>query len=173
MDDLDLQLQTQKGDVDLKCRLEWVKHLNKFVNINNMDKIANTKEQLREDFCRACDRYVRALIDQWNIADKGYHHWANDEVGGVFLINEGELAIVMDDIRLCVDYDAPFDAFKNWIEYCLKCDEYGFSTPTFNQFWREECPLYSHEVFARIDELKAKLEDAIEECKRVGPQSHY
>jgi hypothetical protein len=70
----------------------------------------------------------------------------------------------MDDIIYCVLADVTREQYIEWQEYICDAAEFGFDTPNLRSFVRG-CPRTSAETFKHLREIKAMLNDAIQEEK--------
>lgn len=116
---------------------------------------------MKEKFIEAVHEYQKALEDMWQISD-GY--WVSGELGGTYIF-EDYYAMNLQEMILLVDEKVRIGDFKDWTEYNLKADEYGFSGVNLKSYL-QGAPLVPHETFQRLDSLKKNLQDAIEEEKK-------
>ena len=125
-----------------------------------MERNEEYMKNLREDYNKACNAYVRALIEQWELGDYGF--WVGEDVGGVFAYEE--LFLDMGEIIYCVDNKIPMEEVYEWQEYYAKCKEYGFNTINLKS-WCMGAPRIPKEAFGRLDRLKEELNNEIERYK--------
>ena len=128
------------------------------------------KRQLREDWEKACNGYLVELLCMWEL-DGYYGYWVGNEVGGVYDYG-GDICIGMDDIIYCVEHDVTEEEYREWSDYCVSTNEFGFSTPNLRS-WMLGCPRTSPEVFDRLRALKADLLRAVEEEKQKMKGNDY
>jgi len=121
------------------------------------------KRQLKEQWKKACEGYLCELLRVWEL-DGYYGYWIGDEVGGVYDYGDGMFTINMDDIIYCVEDDVTREQYIEWQEYICDAAEFGFATPNLRSFVRG-CPRTSAETFKHLREIKAMLNDAVQEEK--------
>ena len=136
-----------------------------------MKKTKDTvKRQLKEQWEKACNGYLCELLRMWEL-DAYYCYWIGAEVGGVLDYGSGMFTISMDDIIYCVENDVTQQQYIEWQEYICDAAEFGFDTPNLRS-WMRGCPRTSAETFKHLREIKAMLNDAIEDEKeRVKGES--
>ena len=128
------------------------------------------KRQLKEQWEKSCNGYLCELLRMWEL-DAYYCYWIGEEVGGVLDYGSGMFTISMDDIIYCVENDVTQQQYMEWQEYICDASEFGFDTPNLRSFVRG-CPRTSAETFKHLREIKAMLNDAVEEEKeRVKGES--
>jgi hypothetical protein len=121
------------------------------------------KRQLKEQWEKACNGFLMELLRMWEL-DAHYGYWIGDEVGGVYDYGDGMFTINMDDIIYCVENDVTHEQYIEWQEYICDAAEFGFATPNLRS-WMKGCPRTSAETFKHLREIKAMLNDAIQEEK--------
>jgi hypothetical protein len=121
------------------------------------------KQQLREDWEKACNGYLVELLRMWEL-EAWYGYWIGEDVGGVYDYG-GELCIGMDDIIYCVEHDVTEEEYREWSDYCVEASEFGFDTPNLKS-WHMGCPRTPQETFDHLRILKKNLADAVEEEKQ-------
>ena len=121
------------------------------------------KQQLKEQWKKACEGYLCELLRMWEL-DGYYGYWIGDEVGGVYDYGDGMFTINMDAIIYCVLADVTHEQYIEWQEYICDAAEFGFATPNLRSFVRG-CPRTSAETFKHLREIKAMLNDAVQEEK--------
>ena len=84
--------------------------------------------------------------------------------GSVYDYGDGTFTINMDDIIYCVLADVTYEQYIEWQEYICDAAEFGFDTPNLRSFVRG-CPRTSAETFKHLREIKAMLNDAIQDEK--------
>ena len=130
---------------------------------NNMNK-AHIK-LLKENYEKACNDYVRALLNQWSL-DGFYGYWIGGEVGGVYDYGDGIFTISMQDIVYCVENGVTEKEYEEMLEYNIKCHEYNLPMINLNA-WHKGAPKYD---FTKLDALKKDLDNTIEEYKKNTTQ---
>ena len=129
-----------------------------------MDKTKDSiKALLRQDYEKAVNSYLNELLRMWEL-DAHYGYWIGDETGGVYDYGDGMFTINMDDIIYCVLADVTREQYQEWQEYICDAAEFGFDTPNLRSFVRG-CPRTSAETFKHLREIKAMLNDAVQEEK--------
>lgn len=114
---------------------------------------------LKENYEKACNNYVRALLTLWGIDYKcGY--WVGGEVGGVYDC-DGWVFLNMQDVVYCVENGVTSEEYEQWQDYGVKCAEYNLPILNLNA-WHKGAPRYD---FTKLDSLKKDLEEAIENEK--------
>jgi hypothetical protein len=121
------------------------------------------KQQLREDWEKACNGYLVELLRMWEL-DGHYGYWIGEDVGGVYDYG-GDMCIGMDDIIYCVEHDVTEEEYREWSDYCVEASEFGFDTPNLKS-WHMGCPRTPKETFGHLRILKKNLADAVEEEKQ-------
>ena len=124
---------------------------------SNMNKAH--KKLLKENYEKACNDYVRALLTLWD-ADYKYGYWVGDEVGGVYDC-DGWIFINMQDVVYCVENGVTSEEYEKWQDYCVKCSEYHLPILNLNA-WHNGAPRHD---FTKLDAAKKELEDEIENEK--------
>ena len=120
---------------------------------SNMNK-AHIK-LLKENYEKACNDYVRALLTLWGV-DYKYGYW----VGGVYDC-DGWIFINMQDVVYCVENDVTSEEYEKWQDYCVKCSEYHLPILNLNA-WHKGAPRHD---FTKLDAAKKALDEAIENEK--------
>lgn len=121
------------------------------------------KAKLKEQYEQACNGYLLALLNMWEL-DAHYGYWIGDETGGLYDYGDGMMTINMDNIIYCVEHDVTESQYQEWQEYVCDAAEFGFVTPNLRSFVRG-CPRTSAETFKHLREIKAMLNDAIQDEK--------
>lgn len=114
---------------------------------------------LKENYEKACDDYVRALLTLWGV-DYKYGYWIGGEVGGIYDI-DGWITIGMQEIIYCVENNVTSKEVSEWQDYYIKCHEYNLPTMNLNA-WHKGAPRHD---FSKLDAAKKALEDEIENEK--------
>ena len=125
---------------------------------SNMNK-AHIK-LLKENYEKACNDYVRALLNLWDL-DGRYGYFIGDEVGGVYDYGDGIFTIGMQDIVYCVENGVTKQEYEEMLEYCCKCVEYNLPTMNINA-WHKGAPRHD---FTKLDAAKKALDEAIDNEK--------
>ena len=115
---------------------------------------------LKENYEKACNDYVRALLALWNL-DSHYGYWIGGEVGGVYDYGDGIFTIGMCDIIYCVENSVTEKEYEEMLEYCIKCSEYNLPKMNLNA-WHKGAPKHD---FTKLDALRKDLDDAIDNEK--------
>ena len=115
---------------------------------------------LKENYEKACNEYVAALLNLWNL-DGYYGYFIGGEVGGVYDYGDGIFTISMQDIVYCVENGVTEQEYEEMLEYCIKCSEYNLPTMNINA-WHKGAPRHD---FTNLDALKKDLNDAIDNEK--------
>ena len=121
------------------------------------------KQKLIEQWKQACRGFLVELLRMWEL-DAHYGYWIADETGSVYDYGGGTFTINMDDIIYCVLADVTYEQYIEWQEYICDAAEFGFETPNLRSCVRG-CPRTSAETFKNLREIKAMLNDAIQEEK--------
>lgn len=133
------------------------------------------KRQLKEQWRQAVRGYQAALLNMWKL-DAHYGYWIGGEEGGVYDYGDGMFTIGIDDMIYCVDCDVTQEQYEEWQQYICDAAEFGFDTPNLRSFVRG-CPRTSAETFKHLREIKATLNDAIqdekERVKKGKPNNPY
>lgn len=114
------------------------------------------KELLKENYNKACNDYVQALLSLWGL-DGYYGSWIGEDIGGVYDYGDGTFTIGMQDIVYCVENGVAEEEYEEMLEYCVKCHEYNLPMININA-WHKGAPRYD---FTKLDDLKKDLDDAI------------
>ena len=122
------------------------------------------KRQLKEQWRQAVRGYQAALLNMWEL-DAHYGYWIGGEGGSVYDYGDGMFTIGIDDMIYCVDCDVTREQYIEWQEYICDAAEFGFDTPNLRSFVRG-CPRTSAETFKHLREIKAMLNDAIQDEKK-------
>jgi hypothetical protein len=120
---------------------------------------------LKENYKKACNDYVAALLTLWNI-DRKCGYWIGDDVGGVYDI-DGWITLDMQEIVYCVENNIMSEEVDEWQNYYIKCHEYNLPTMNLNA-WHKGAPRHD---FTKLDALKKDLNDTIEEYKNNTTQT--
>ena len=115
---------------------------------------------LKENYEKACNDYVRALLTLWNL-NGCYGSWIGEDVGCVYDYGDGMFTINMQDVVYCVENGVTEQEYEEMLEYCIKCSEYNLPTMNLNA-WHKGAPRHD---FTKLDAAKKALEDEIENEK--------
>ena len=121
------------------------------------------KKMLKDQWEQACNGYLCELLRMWEL-DSRYGYWIGEEVGDVLDYGSGMFTISMDDIIYCVEKVVTQQQYMEWQEYICDAAEFGFDTPNLRS-WMRGCPRTSAETFKHLREIKAMLNDAIQDEK--------
>lgn len=83
-------------------------------------------EKLKDDYNAICDRYAEAFCEMYDYS-MTYCWWVSDERGGVFIVNDCEISLGMEDLTYAVNNQVPEKDFMEWWEYCLNDEKYNLS----------------------------------------------
>jgi hypothetical protein len=122
------------------------------------------KQQLKEQWKKACRDFLDELLRMWEL-DAHYGYWIGDEDGTLYDYGDGMFTISMDDMIYCVLGDITLEQYMEWQEYCCDAAEFNFNTPNLRS-WIRGCPRTSKETFDMLRQLKADLDNAVEEEKK-------
>lgn len=125
---------------------------------SNMNK--DNIKLLKENYEKACNDYVQALLTLWNL-DGYYGYWIGEDVGGVYDYGDGIFTIGMQDIVYCVENGVTEEEYEEMLEYCVKCHEYKLPAMNLNA-WHKGAPRHD---FTKLDALKKDLNNAIDKEK--------
>ena len=153
--------QSQDRDSGIKL-ISFEHELHEFTRIMKKAKDA-VKRQLKEQWKQSCNGFLVELLRMWEL-DAHYGYWIGDETGSVYDYGDGMFTINMDDIIYCVLADVTREQYIEWQEYICDAAEFGFDTPNLRSFVRG-CPRTSAETFKHLREIKAMLNDAIQDEK--------
>ena len=77
----------------------------------------NNKQLLKENYEKACNDYVRALLTLWDVDCKcGY--WIGGDVGGVYDC-DGWIFLNMQDVVDCVENGVTSEEYEQWQDSTL------------------------------------------------------
>lgn len=127
-----------------------------------------TKGHLRvlyEGFEKACNAYLVALIDMWEL-DYRNGFWVGDEVGGVYSYGDTGMYIDMDDIRYCVVHGVTKEQYWEYMEYVLWASEFEQNIPELKD-WLNGFKRVSEGTMNRLSDMKAELMRLVEETKEM------
>lgn len=115
---------------------------------------------LKENYEKACNDYVAALLNLWDL-DGYYGYWIGEDIGGVYDYGDGMFTISMQYIVYCVENGVTEQEYEAMLEYCVKCSEYNLPKMNLNA-WHKGAPRHD---FTKLDALKKDLDEAIENEK--------
>ena len=115
---------------------------------------------LKENYEKACNDYVRALLNLWDL-DGYYGSWIGNEVGGVYDYGDGIFTIGMCDIVYSVENGVTKEEYEEMLEYCIKCFDYNLPTISLDA-WHKGAPRHD---FTKLDAAKKALEEEIKNEK--------
>ena len=123
------------------------------------------KEILRRRFDEAVNGYVAALCKLWDIEKQSTWFPADDTTGPVCL-DTGE-AVSLNDMIYVVENDITQKEYMEWADYCTECSSYGLDTVNL-QSWHKCAPRIPQTALNKLNELRKRFEDAVEEaCKDI------
>ena len=123
-----------------------------------MDKAQ--RKLLKENYEKACNDYVRALLTLWG-RDCKCSYWIGGEVGGVCDV-DGWIFINMQDVVYCIENGVTSKEYEQWQDYGVKCTTYHLPIMNLNA-WHKGAPRHD---FTKLDALKKDLDDAIDNEKK-------
>lgn len=121
------------------------------------------KEDLKKQYEKACNGYLSELLSMWEL-DAYYGYWNSDQPGTIYHYGETH-NLTMEEIIYIVENDIEEDEVLEWENYCLDAYEFKFTTPNLRA-WHMGCPRTPQETFERLRQLKADLDNAVEEEKK-------
>lgn len=119
------------------------------------------KELLKKNYEKACNDYVKALLQRWEL-DSYYGFWIDDEIGGLYDYGDGCFTINMCDIVYCVENDVKHDEYLEYLEYNVKCLDYNLHTMNLES-WHMGAPRHD---FSKLDALRKELNDEVDELNK-------
>lgn len=120
------------------------------------------KELLKKNYEDACEAYVKAMLESFEV-DRKDCWWVADEVGGVFMVGD-MLSLNMQDIVYIVENDIAYDDCVDWQDYNLLANEFNFNMLNIKA-WHKRAPRVPQETFDRLRKMKDELENLCEETK--------
>ena len=114
---------------------------------------------LKENYEKACNDYVQALLNLWDV-DRKCGWWIGEEVGGVYDV-DGWITLDMQEIVYCVENNIMSEEVDEWQNYNIKCHEYHLPIMNLNA-WHKGAPRHD---FTKLDAAKKALEDEIDNEK--------
>lgn len=121
------------------------------------------KEALKKQYEKACNGYLTELLRMWEL-DACYGYWSNDEPGTTYHYGDTH-NLTMEEIIYIVENDIEENEVLEWEDYCLDAYEFKFNIPNLRA-WHMGCPRTPQETFDRLRQLKADLDNAVEEEKQ-------
>ena len=118
---------------------------------------------LKEQYEKGCNGYLCELLRMWEL-DAHYGYWSGDEPGTIYHYGDTH-NLSMEEIIYIVENDIEEDEVLAWEDYTLEAFEFGFITPNLRA-WHMGCPRTPQETFERLRQLKADLDNAVEEEKK-------
>ena len=115
--------------------------------------------RLEEQWAAACNEWLLVLLNMWGLqAELG--HW----VGGVGTLYDydGEWTLNMDSILFCVRKEVPIKVILDWQDYSCWAREFGFDTPTIDEFLKGK-KIVGQEAREKLSAMKKGLEALCEE----------
>ena len=120
-----------------------------------------TKEELRKNYKKACNDYLRAFCEKHDF-DFDDAYWIADDIGGV--ADCGSYTFDMATIKTDIDEDVPKEGLMPWYDYIIDALEFGLTTPNYHS-WIHGCPRTSKEWFEKMRKQREDFENAIKEEK--------
>ena len=132
--------------------------------------MSKINKNLKQDFEKAVDAYVDALLYMWSDYDNEdpsftpiYGHWVGDDRSGVYCYGD-DTFITLSDIILCVDNNVSYKDYLEWIDYCIQAREFGFDEPNLRS-WLNGCPRIRESAFGVLRGMRENIESMIEVLK--------
>lgn len=117
---------------------------------------------LRANYEDACNNYLLALLNMWDLdAKNGF--WVGNDTGGVYS-HEADISLNMSGIIFCVENNISIETYWKYVEYCTKCSEYNFNIPTLESY-NNGCQLVPQETFDKLYAMKEELNKCINDTK--------
>jgi len=114
------------------------------------------RKELAEDYRRACNAYLKAFCDMYEL-EYDEDAWTVNDPGTIASVSD--YFVDMEVIRLAVDRNAPEKEFMAWYDYCLELGMLEIrSTPNFRS-WLNGCPRLSEGDIANIKERRESLKE--------------
>ena len=121
-----------------------------------------TKQELRLAYEVACTNYLAAFMEQYDISCDPYP-WVADELGTVAEV--GDDYFNMEEIRLCVDNEIPWDEVSEWLDYNEDAAYLGLDLINLKS-WHMGYRGVSKERRDSIKSLRRELEALVEQTKQ-------
>ena len=129
-----------------------------------MEKTKNgIKKTLNKQYEKACNGYLTELLRMWEL-EACYGYWSGDEPGTIYHYGDTH-NLTMEEIIYIVENDIEENEVLEWEDYCLDAYEFKFTTPNLRA-WHMGCPRTPTETFERLRQLKADLDNAVEDEKK-------
>lgn len=132
--------------------------------------MSTINKNLKQDFERAVDAYVDALLYMWSEYEtedpsftSTYGYWVGDDKSGVYCYGD-DTFINLSDIILCVEKEVSYNDYREWVDYCTQAHEFGFDEPNLRS-WLNGCPRVPQETFDKLQNMKENLESLVEVVK--------
>lgn len=113
---------------------------------------------LKTSYEDACNNYLLALLNMWEL-DAKHGYWIGDVVGDSYA-NGDTVFIDMQNIIFCVENNVCLEKYMEYTEYFINCQEYNFRCPSLEEYVKG-CPTIPQETFEKLDELKRRMEECI------------
>ena len=132
--------------------------------------MSKTNKNLKQDFEKAVDAYVDALLYMWSDYDNDdpsftpiYGYWVGDDKSGVYCYGD-DTFINLSDIILCVEKEVSYNDYMEWVDYCTQAHEFGFNEPNLRS-WLNGCQRVPQESFDKLHNMRENLESLVEVVK--------
>ena len=132
--------------------------------------MSKTNKNLKQDFEKAVDAYVDALLYMWSDYDNDdpsftpiYGYWVGDDKSGVYCYGD-DTFINLSDIILCVEKEVSYNDYMEWVDYCTQARGFGFDEPNLRS-WLNGCPRVPQESFDKLHNMRENLESLVEVVK--------
>lgn len=130
---------------------------------NNMTK--GHLSILKENYENACNGYLTALLNMWEL-DSYYGYWVADDVGGVYSYGDTGLFMNMDEIIYCVNNNISSDTFRDFLDYVVWAHEFEQTTPTLKQWCEGVFSAIDIETRNKLSDMKAEMQQMMTELNR-------
>lgn len=97
-----------------------------------MNTLSN--REIAELYKDICEQYRRRLCGQWELSLDASWWIPSWTVGGTLALNDCEISLGMEDVRLFVDNNIDYDRFAEWWDYVVEC-YCGHDTPISAYSW--------------------------------------
>lgn len=116
---------------------------------------------LRDNYERACNAYVQALNEMWELGDSGW--WS--DVGETYHFLDTE-SLRMDEIIYCVENNISLDEYFEWSEYYSFAHEFNQNYINLKS-WHMGYHGIPKESQENLRKLKQDFEQAIKDYKET------
>ena len=88
--------------------------------------------QLKGAYEEICNEYRRRLNEQWQLDIKDSWWIPSDRIGMTLALCDLEYSLGMEDVRLFVELETPYEDFNEWWNHCLGDTKYHINA--YNYF---------------------------------------